>query len=243
MPSPTTHPRPAPTAAWSLVVATGILVASVATIWATKFQVAESLYVSGLGATGMPTAAAFNTALLGIGVAGVLGVPAMRGIRSRLGWLRWSPAATLLVTALAFAGASRVTCTAGCPIPFTAGSSTQDLVHVALAAAGFAGAAVVMVQVATSELSRRTRALAWIAAGATGAVSAAGAGLSLLRFRTDVGATLEFVAMTVGVGWLAVFLLVRATRSITTADDGPVATAGTTAAARATVARVRAAAW
>lgn len=191
-----------------------ILLLSVATIWFTKSQVTQQVYVSGLGATGMHTAPVFNTALLGIGLAGLLGAPALSGIRSRFAWLRWSVSGTLAVTALAFMGASRITCTYGCPIPFTPGSTMQDLVHIALAVVGFTGAAIVMVQVATSSLPRVTRLVAWGAAAATGAVAAAGAMLSLLRFRTDVGATLEFIAMSVGVVWLAGFLLRQASNPV-----------------------------
>ncbi|WP_160075393.1 DUF998 domain-containing protein [Pseudoclavibacter sp. 8L] len=192
-----------PTTPTAMRAAAAILLVSVATIWFTRSQVTEQVYVSGLGATGMPTADVFNTALLGIGVGALLGAPSLAGIRSGLRWLSWSASGTLVATALAFVGASQITCTYGCPIPFTPGSTLQDLVHIVFAATGFTGAAVVMVQLATSSLPRPTRLIAWGAAGATGLVAAAGASLSLLRFRTDLGATLEFIAMTVGVVWLA----------------------------------------
>lgn len=208
-----TEPERTSTTSTTRWLAAVILLVSVATIWWTKTQVTDHVYVSGLGATGMPTADIFNTALLGIGVGGLLGAPALDDIRSRVAWLPWSASATLIATSLAFIGASRVTCTYGCPIPFTPGSSPQDLIHIALAATGFTGAAVVMVQVATSALSRVTRLVAWGAAGATGIVAAGGATLSLLRFRTDVGANLEFIAMTVGVVWLAGLLVRRAAGS------------------------------
>ncbi len=124
----------------------------------------------------------------------------------------WSVSATLVFAGAAFVVASRVTCTDGCPVPLTAGSTVQDLVHVSAAAAGFAAAAWAMLQVGWSwgqgRLGGVPTGVRWasrVAAAAVALCSAAGGLMSVAAYRTDVGALLEFAAMSIAVLWLVVF--------------------------------------
>ncbi|MEJ5945323.1 DUF998 domain-containing protein [Pseudokineococcus basanitobsidens] len=180
--------------------------AALAVLWVARLQVdGEGVYVSQLGADGMPTAAAFNTALLALAVGGGLVAWSVRGHRACEPLLRtWSTSATLAAACLAFAAASRVTCTAGCPVPLTTGATAQDLVHTSSAVVGFGAAAWAMLQVGWSACSRALRRASRGAAAAVGGAAAAGGLLSVAGLGTDVGAALEHLATTVAVLWLPV---------------------------------------
>ncbi len=186
---------------------------AVAVIWAARLTVEGTVYVSELGSPAMPTAEAFNAALLVLAAGGVLAGLGALGQRSAARWLgRWSIAASLVTSGLAFLVASRVPCTAGCPVPFTEGATAQDLVHVVTAVIGFAAAAWAMLQTAFGDGPRALRMLSRCAAIAVALIAAVGGLLSVLQFRTDIGATMEFTAMSVAVLWLAGFALSNAAR-------------------------------
>ncbi|ROP27133.1 DUF998 domain-containing protein [Pseudokineococcus lusitanus] len=213
------HPRPASVASRPTCPApgavrrraaalTGALAAlgSLATLWAARLQVTgEGVYVSQLGADGMPTAPAFNAALLVLAAGGALVGWALRGHRARVRVLgAWSTGTTLLVAGLAFAVASQVTCTAGCPVPLTPGAGAQDLGHTTAAVVGFGAAAWAMLQVGWSGSARSLRLVSRGAAAVVAGAAAAGGLLSVAGLGTDVGAGLEHLATTVAVLWLAV---------------------------------------
>jgi len=188
---------------------------AVVVIWAARLTVDGTVYVSELGSPALPTAEAFNAALLVLAAGGVLAGLGALGQRSTARLLgRWSIAASLITSGVAFLVASRVTCTAGCPVPFTEGATAQDLVHVVTAVIGFAAAAWAMLQTAFGEGPRPLRLLSRFAAVAVAAVAAAGGILSVLQFRTDIGAALEFTAMSIAVLWLSGFALSNAARPL-----------------------------
>lgn len=177
---------------------------SLCVVWIVRYSSGGNLYVSGYGAPSMPLAHIFNTALLGIGISGVLVSLACPTWYSDLRILkRWSASSSILASGLAFIVASRITCTDGCPIPFTEGSTLQDLIHIAAAAIGFTSASIAMLQVATSEAASAIRNSARFATASISASSLAGAGLSVSHFHADWGANMEFMATTIGVMWLA----------------------------------------
>ncbi|MEJ5866772.1 DUF998 domain-containing protein [Pseudokineococcus sp. 5B2Z-1] len=179
---------------------------ALAALWAARLRVeGDGVYVSQLGADGMPTAGVVNTALLVLAAGGGLVAWALRGHRACAPVLgAWSTSATLTAAGLAFAVASRVTCTEGCPVPLTTGSTTQDLVHTSVAVTGFGAAAWAMLQVGWSACSRPLRLLSRGAAAGVAGSAAAGGLLSVAGLGTDVGAGLEHLATTVAVLWLAV---------------------------------------
>jgi len=202
------------------VVGALAVLAALVTIWAARATVGESVYVSQLGAPGMPTAAIFNAALLLLATGGALTALALRGARADVRLLSaWTVSSSLAASAGAFAVASRVTCTPGCPVPLTAGASAQDLVHVVAAVVGFATAGWAMLQVAGGAgvargaggpSMRRVRWGSGITAAAVVLVASVGGLLSIAGVGTDVGANLEFVAMTLAVLWLVAIAGARA---------------------------------
>jgi len=181
-----------------------LALAALAVVWAARLSIPDAVYVSQLGTPSLPTADAFNAALLLLAVGAGFVAVAVRGTRATSRVLgAWSASVTLAAAGAAFAVASRVTCTDGCPVPLTPGATFQDLVHVTAAVLGFAGAAWAMLQVGWSDASRAVRLGSRVAAAGVAATAAAGGALSLLAFHTDVGAALELAATTVGILWLA----------------------------------------
>lgn len=188
-----------PAAAVAVVASTVAL----AVIWASRLSVGRSVYVSELGSGAFPTTDAFNAALLLLGLGGAGAAVAVLGERSTVPVLRAGSVTTsLAVSAVCFAVASRVTCTPGCPVPFSDGATTQDVVHVAVAVLGFAAAVWAMLQTATGALPRAARRGATIAAALVAVTAAAGGLLSVAGVRVDVGADLELTATTIAVLWL-----------------------------------------
>ncbi|MEV8379219.1 DUF998 domain-containing protein [Kribbella sp. NPDC056861] len=185
--------------------------ASLAIIWAAKAGADRSLYVSGLGADGEPTAGVFEFALLLLVAGGYSVAWALHDVVDGAGPVgRWTPSLSLIVSSSLFLVASQVPCTAGCPVPVGDSFTWQDLTHVASAIAGFAFAALAMIQVS---FAGSHPVLSWLSrvCGVLVAVVAAAGGLSsLFSFRTDIGSMLEFVAMTVAMSWLALTGLVTA---------------------------------
>jgi len=188
-------------------VGTTVVVAALVLLWTIRFQVAGDLYVSALGATGMPTARAFEAFLLLVVLGGGLVAWAGRGIRARPRLLAaWTPAVSLWVACGFFLVDSQVSCTAGCPVPVPGPSFTwQDLVHTSAAILAFAAAAWAILQCAFAEGHPALRRLSLACAVAVGAISAVGGLLSLLDFYSWFGSRLELVATTVGLGWVVVF--------------------------------------
>ncbi|MCC4248539.1 MULTISPECIES: DUF998 domain-containing protein [Microbacterium] len=182
-------------------------------IWLSRLWDPSVHYVSQLGATGMPTAPVFNSALLLLGMAAVLVDRALLH-RPYVYVAGWPIAATLVVCGACFAVASVVTCSPGCPVPFTPGALPQDLIHITAAVLGFVLAIVAMAQV--SALRRRPwmRAASLVTLVAVGLTSFTGAMLAVFRGDTVLGGNLEFTAATLAIAWFGVLgLQVAADRS------------------------------
>lgn len=178
-----------------------VLLASLTTIWLIRLGTDVDIYVSGFGATGRSTALVFNTALAGVGAGGLLIAFATRRLHA--------PAAALAafawclgIASLSFVAASRITCTLGCPIPFTADASWQDAVHVGLACLGF-GLAIIAILI-SARLGPKFRRLVWPTVVGVAIPAATGGILSLLGVALGLGGWLELVATTVALGWLIV---------------------------------------
>ena len=192
-----------------------LVVAALAIIWAARLSIPRELYVSELGAEGMPTAKWFEAALLLVVAGGALIAWAGRRVRSRLRILAlWTPAISLWIACAFFAFASQVTCTAGCPLPYGATFNLQDFLHTLAAVLAFAFACWAMLQ---SSFARHHRVLA-VFSGTVGILVAVIAGtgglFSLFRFQVVLGSRLEFVATTLAIAWLVVFGAVLAARGI-----------------------------
>ncbi|TQL53086.1 uncharacterized protein DUF998 [Subtercola boreus] len=187
-----------------------LLAVGVAVIWATRLASQTNVYLSEMGASDAPTPLIFNSGLLAIAVGGGLVALGRSGIRSRVRLLgAWSISATLLFACLSIALASRVTCSPGCPVPFTNGSTVADFVHTLAATLGFAAVGLAIIQAAYAHTLRPLFAVS-IASGAL-IILASGVGglLSVFRFRVDLGGWLELAAATVALLWVIVFALVR----------------------------------
>lgn len=178
--------------------------ASVGLIWLCRSWEPSVHYVSQLGATGMSTAPVFNLALLLLAVATVLVDRAVVG-SARPYRAGWPVAATLVACGLCFALASVVTCSPGCPVPFTPGALPQDLVHISSAVMGFVLAIIAMAQVAALRRRPWMRAASVATLVAVGATSFTGAMISLFRGDTVLGGNLEFTAATLAIAWFGVF--------------------------------------
>jgi hypothetical protein len=190
-----------------------LVVVALVIIWTARLTIPRSLYVSELGADGMPTARWFQVALVLIVVGGSTIAWAGRRVRSRARVLRaWTPAISLWAACALFLFASQVTCTAGCPLPYGDTFNPRDFLHTVAAVLAFAAACWAMLQ---SSFARNHRVLA-IFSRATGVAVAVIAGtgglLSLFRYRADFGSQLEFVATTLAIAWLVVFGAVLAAR-------------------------------
>ncbi len=193
------------------------VVAALTIIWIARISVGRDVYVSELGAAGMPTAGWFEAALLLIVAGASLIAAAARDLRSRPPVLRiWIPAVSLWIGAGGFLVASQVTCTPGCPVPYGPSFTWQDLIHTTLAVIAFAAACWAMVQVAFARGHRGLARLSLVAALVVAVVAGAGGILSLLRFEADFGSRLELTATTVALVWLTTLgasLAVRLSRA------------------------------
>lgn len=207
------RPRPAADAI-AAVLGCVLVVVALAIIWTTRSTVDREIYVSELGAEGMASAPWFQAALTLIAIGGSAIAWAGRRVRAAVPILSaWTPAVSLWIGCALFLFASRVTCTAGCPLPYGSTFTWQDFLHTTAAVLAFAAACWAMLQ---SSFSRENRVLA-VLSGATGILVAviAGAGgiLSLLRFQQGLGSYLEFFATTLAISWLVMFGLVTAIRT------------------------------
>jgi len=192
----------------SVVAAVGCATAAAAIvlIWALRGQVDRAVYVSELGADGEPTAALFEVALLLVVLGGACVAWAGRGVRASVRLLgAWTVSTSIGVAAALFLVASQVPCTAGCPLPVGPSATLQDAVHTSSAVLAFAAACVAMLQASFAAGHRALRVLSMSCGLLVALVAAAGGVLSLLRFATEVGGVLEFVATSVAICWLVVF--------------------------------------
>jgi hypothetical protein len=192
-----------------LAVGAVLVLAGLATLLAARISIGTSrwVYVSEMGAPDLPTAGAFEVALLLVAAGGALIAAGAWPVRARL--LRaLPPAGAILLAAACFALASQVTCTAGCPLPVGPAFSWQDLIHTSAAVLGFAAACLAMLQLATVRGRPGVARLSLGAGVAVALVAGTGGILSLLQVWLRVGGTLEFVATAIAVLWLAVVGLV-----------------------------------
>jgi hypothetical protein len=183
--------------------------AALVIIWAARLTIPRDLYVSELGATGMPTARWFQVALVLIVVGGVAIGWVGRGIRSRPRILNvWSPSTTLFVSCGFFLVASQITCTAGCPVPYGPLFTWPDFIHTTAAVIAFGAAVLTILQCAFAVGHRALRIFSLVAAIAVAVIAGAGGLMSLLNWNANFGSRLEFVATTIGLAWILVFGLV-----------------------------------
>jgi hypothetical protein len=186
-----------------LSVATALTLTGLGLIWSARLAADRFLYVSELGATGEPTAEVFRWGLVLVAVSAALVAFAAPRLHPRVRWLAAVPPALVLAgSAVAFGIASQVTCTAYCPLPVGEAFTWQDLIHTVCAVIGFAGAALVMLQVAVDRRLRRLARFSLVSAIAVAVIAGIGGLLSLLRFGTQVGGVLELVATTIALLWL-----------------------------------------
>lgn len=199
-------------AALALLGSLLVLVALVI-IWSARATVPREVYVSELGAIGEPTAEAFRTALLLVVAGGTLVAWAVRDLRSNTPVLRvGTPSLSLAVACGAFFVAAYVPCTAGCPLPVGETFTMQDFTHTLSAVVAFAAACWAMLQVGFVPGHRTISRMSLGMAIAVAMVAGVGGLMSLFRWNAGIGSHFEFVATTVGIGWLVVFGLVRAAR-------------------------------
>ncbi|MGL4339107.1 MAG: DUF998 domain-containing protein [Rhodoglobus sp.] len=183
-----------------------MVVVALAVIWAARLTVDRELYVSELGAEGMPTADWFERSLLLIVAGGSSIAWAGRHVRSGARVLRaFTPAISLWTACGFFLLASQVTCTPGCPIPYGDTFVLQDFIHTLAAVLAFAATCWAMLQTASVRHSRLL-ARSSLAIGTIVAVVAATGGLmSLFRFYAVIGSRFEFIATSLAIAWLVLF--------------------------------------
>lgn len=193
-----------------------LVLAGLAVLLLARSTLTRAVYVSEMGAAGMPTSTAFSAGLLLVAAGGAMVAVGSRDVRSRLRILaRWAPSTSLLIASACFAFSSQVTCTQGCPLPVGAGFSWQDLLHTSAAVLGFAAACVAMLQVASAEHRPQVARLSLVAGVLVAVVAGTGAIFSLLRVMMWLGGNLEFIATAIAVTWLAVYGFVLAATEVT----------------------------
>lgn len=191
-----------------------LVLVALALIWGARLTIPRELYVSELGAVGMPTAVVFEVALLLIVAGGSAVAWAGRSIRSSVRVLSaWTPAISLWIGCALFLFASQVTCTSGCPLPYGPSFTWQDFLHTLAAVLAFAAACWAMLQTSFARSHPLLAGLS-MATGILVAVIAATGGLfSLFRFQVELGSRLEFVATTLAIAWLVIVGVVLAVRA------------------------------
>ncbi|WP_323743446.1 DUF998 domain-containing protein [Agreia pratensis] len=211
-----------------LVVAAVAVLVGLALLWGARIAANRFIYVSELGADGEPTAWAFRWALLLVAVAALIVAAEATTLRSRMRILALiTPSVSLLIAGSAFALASQITCTSGCPLPVGDSFTWQDFTHTVIAVIGFAAACIAMLQVATARDHPRLARYSMVSAVVVAVVSGAGGILSLARFMQHLGGLLEFAATTVALLWLAIlavalFAAVPSWASVATGCASPV---------------------
>ena len=188
------------------LLGTAALAAALVILWMARLSVPYDVYVSQLGAPGMPTARIFEVVLLLIACGGALIAWAGRRIRSRARVLRWwLPSVSLAAASAFFLVDSQVTCTAGCPLPVGATFVWQDFVHTLAAVLAFAAASWAIMQCAFAVGHPALARFSGAAAIAVAAASSAGGLMSLFRFQSALGSRFELLATTIGLAWIVVF--------------------------------------
>lgn len=190
-----------------------LALAGLVTIWG--FRVAShdrSIYVSGFGAQGEPGAAFFNGALAAIGLGGICIAAATLSLPRSHGPVR-TVAGLLAAGGLCFTLSSRITCSAGCPVPFSAGAELRDLTHVALAVAGFAAAGLAMLL--STRLGSPFMRLVPPSIVLLALPAGAGAIFAILDLsHLPIGGWLELTATTAGLLWLIAFAVILRPSSV-----------------------------
>jgi hypothetical protein len=200
---------------WAAVVGSLLVLGALAIIWGARFTIPRELYVSELGAQGMPTAEWFRAALLMIVAGGSLVAWAGRHVRSRVRLLSlWTPAVSLWIGCGLFLFASQVTCTAGCPLPYGDTFTWQDFSHTLAAVLAFAFACWAMLQSAFAQGHRVLAILSAVTGILVAGIAATGGLFSLFRFQQELGSRLEFVATTLAIAWLVLFGVTTAVRAL-----------------------------
>jgi hypothetical protein len=194
----------------SILVATALVLILVARA-SYSDPTGAGVYVSELGATGVPTARMFEVALLMIVAGGSLIAFAGKDIRSRLRVLAlWTPAVSIWISCGFFLVASQVTCRYECPLPTLSPFDAQDFTHITCAVCAFLLACWAMLQCSFAEHHRILRRFSLTMAIAVGAISGLGGILSLARFDTTIGANAELTATTLAIAWVVVYGIVIA---------------------------------
>ena len=199
----------------SLLGAALVAVALVLILLARVEYGGDAVYVSELGATGVPTAGIFEVALLLIVAGGALVAFAGRSIRSRVRILRlWTPAVSIWISCGFFLVASQVTCRYGCPLPTLSPFDGQDFTHITCAVIAFVAACWAMLQTSFAHDHTVLRRFSLAMAIAVGVISGLGGILSLAQFATDIGANAELTATILAVAWVVMFGVVTATERL-----------------------------
>lgn len=185
------------------IAACACVLVALVIIWASRLVVGRDVYVSVMGAPGMPTAGWFEVALVLVSVGGALIAFSVRGIRVSAPVLRWwRPSVSLGVASGFFLLASQVTCTPGCPIPYGPSFTVPDFTHTTSAVIAFAFACWAMLQL-TRVPGRRAMAAVSLCCGiAVALIAAAGGLMSLADWEVGLGSRFEFAATTIAVAWL-----------------------------------------
>jgi hypothetical protein len=194
------------------LVATALVI-----IWVARVSVHTfNLYVSELGATGVPTAHEFQVALVLIVAGGTLIAFAGKDVRSRVRFLAvWTPAVSLWIASGFFLVASQVTCTLGCPLPWGGPLfDWQDFTHIVCAVLAFAAASWGILQTAFAHDHRGLARFSLVAAIAVAVISSIGGILSLAQFETDIGGSAELAATTIAILWVVVYGVTTAVERI-----------------------------
>ncbi|GAA2177227.1 hypothetical protein GCM10009847_02290 [Leucobacter tardus] len=185
------------------MIASAAAMTAIVGIWVSRVFTSESAYVSEMGAAGAPMATVFNLSLVLVGVAAFLVERSLHAHPVVHAHLLPQLGGALLIGGLMFVVAATVTCTEGCPVPFTAGSTVQDFIHIASAVLGFGAALAAMVITGFAGRSRWVRTVSLGGALAVLVTASTGALIALFDGPTWFGGWLEFVATTIAIVWLA----------------------------------------
>ena len=172
-------------------------------IWGARLSIGRDVYVSVLGAPGMPTAAWFQAALVLVSSGGALVAFSVRGIRVTPPILRvWRPAVSLGWASGFFLIASQVTCTPGCPLPYGPLFTWPDFVHTTSAVVAFAFACWAMLQLTFAPGRHLIAGLSLFSGIAVAIIAATGGIMSLVGWERGIGSRFEFAATTLAIAWL-----------------------------------------